>query len=513
MPSRRLIAVLVCLVFLLSGCTSIGLPITDIHPSVTLPPAEINYVAPIGDAALEYKDTATLYLPSRDGISLVSLETELSFSLVRPVPETIIRALIAHGGNRDATPLGGNVRLSLYGANPVEISRNVATVNLSASALQLDREELYIVCQAIANTLTELDEISYVNVLVVDKPVGLDISNTLPMGALESNFAQDLGAVYEQLLSRRVTTEQAASSTPLLANIALYFPLLNSDGLICEERTLSFENQHMPDMVVAILRELASGPADSSIVSTELPLLADLLISPPKVIQNHPAGGQIISLDFTHNLDDMLDAYGVTRKQCTASLCYTLSSFFPNVSGIILSINGTAINEMMLTDESATRLTEDHVFLRSAFASLIYDYCTIYFVDEETQMPTPSRRAIPYHQCTNPRVLLCELAKGPLPGDSRPELAPVMEKNAITDTTILGFAIKDKTLLTNFAPSFAKLGTDLTGAEERLLAYSLVNTLCMNEQVQAVCFYQSGSQFESFSGEIYWSGLFLPLNK
>jgi len=511
MPSKRLLAVLICLMFLLTGCTSIGLPITDITPSVTLPPAEVNFVAPIGDAALEYKKSAKLYLPDHEGLGLVPVETELSFSLVRPVAETIVRALIAHGGNRDATPLGGTVRLSLYGANPVEISRDVVTINLSASALQLDREQLYIVCQAIANTLTELDEIAYVNVLVVDKPIGLDISNTLPMGALMQNTAQDLGAVYEQLLSRRVTTESSAASTPLLGNVALYFPLLNNDGLVCEARSISFENQHLPDMITAILRELAAGPVDSTIVSTELPLLADLLTAPPAVIENHSIGGQVISLDFTHNLDDMLDAYGVTRKQCVASLCYTLSSFFPNLSGVMLSINGAAIDEEMMTDESASEGAAGHVFSRSAFSGLIYDYCTLYFVDGETMQLAPSRRAIAYHQCTNPRVMLCELAEGPKPGDSNPDLLPVMKPGSITDTTILGFAISDQTLLTNFAPSFSKLGDGLTADEERLLVYSLVNTLCISEHVQAVCFYQSGAQLESFSGEIYWSGLFLPL--
>lgn len=500
---------LICLVFLLSGCASTGLPVTDGAPSVTLPPAEVSFVAPIGDAALEYTDTATLYLPSHDGISLTEVETEIHFSLVRPAAESIARALIAHAGNKAATSLGGNVRLSLYGANPVEISRDVITVNLSASALQLDRERLYIVCQAIANTLTALDGISYANVLVVDKPVGLDIGNTLPMGALARNASQDLGAVYEQLLSRRVTVGGTTSATPFSANVALYFPLQNNDGLVCEARSLSFENQRFPDMVTAILRELGAGPTDPAIGSPQLPLLADLLTATPVLEENTASGGQIVSLDFAHNLDDMLEAYGITRRQCTASLCYTLSSFFPNVSGVTLSINGAPVDSLMLTEEEEE--ASEHVFLRSDFSELIYDYCTLYFADEESQKLIPSRRAIAYYQRTNPRVLLCELAKGPQAGDSHPGLLPVMTKNAITDTTILGFALSDGVLLANFAPTFAAIGKDLTPQDERLLAYALVNTLCMNDRVKAVCFFQSGTQFDSFTGEIYWRGLFYPL--
>jgi len=505
---RSLLFLLICLLFLISGCTSIGLPITDSTPSVTLPPAEVHFAAPIGDAALEYSDTAILYLPSHDGISLTTVESEITFSLVRPAAESVVRSLLAYTGNRDATALGGNVKLALYGANPVEISRDVATVNLSASALKLDREELFIVCQAITNTLTEMDEINHVNVLVVDKPVGLDIANSLPMGALQKNTERDLNAVYTQLLSRRAAVGSTATA-PFSAAVPLYFPLQNSEGMICEVQTISFENQQLPDMVTAILRELAAGPDDSAIISPPLPLLADMLTATPVLSENESVGGMIISLDFAHNLDDMLEAYGITRRQCTGSLCYTLSSFFPNVSGISLSISGVAVDSLMLTEDDVDRNT--HPFHRSEFSSLIYDYCTLYFSDSEAQKLVSSQRALPYYQRRNPRVLLCELAKGPLPGDSKPGLLSVMRTNSITDTTILGFALSNGTLLTNFAPAFAKTCEDMEPEEERLFAYALVNTLCMSPQVQNVCFFQSGAQFDGFTGEIYWRGLFHPM--
>ena len=77
MPFRRLIPLLLCLVMLLTGCTSIGLPVTDSEPTVTLPPAEIAYAAPIGDAMLDYSDTVQMYLPDREGIGLVSFENEV----------------------------------------------------------------------------------------------------------------------------------------------------------------------------------------------------------------------------------------------------------------------------------------------------------------------------------------------------------------------------------------------------------------------------------------------------
>lgn len=508
MQRIRLFILLLCIILLTSGCTSIGLPITDSQPGVTLPPANVKYAAPIGDAALEYSEPCIIYLPNHDGISLTPLEVEVTFSLVRPAAESIVRALLAHGGTKEASSLGGPVRLSLYGANPVEISRDVATVNLSASALKLDREQLYIVSQAIANTLTQLNKINYVNILVVDKPVGLDIANALPMGALKQAAFKDLGAVYEQLLSRKVSANQSNTTPPLSADVTLFFPLQNSDGLVCEARSVSFANQMPATMIKSLLRALASGPNDSSISSTPLPLLADLLTKEPVVCEKAGTGGNIISLDFAPNLDDMLEAYDVSRRQCAASICYTLTSFFPNIAGIEFSINGQPVSQIISENKTEK---EEGIYLRPDFSEMIYDYCTLYFAERESGKLVPTERAIAYYQCSNPRVLLCELAKGPKPGDSIKELVPVMKEDGITDTTILGFSISNGILLANFAPSFATLGKTFTSEEERTFVYALVNTLCSVEKTKSVCFFKSGTQFDGFSGDVYWSGLFYPI--
>lgn len=514
MPLRRLLygLLFLCLCLLLTGCaTTNGLPISDEAPAATLPPAEVSYVAPIGDAALEYSESATLYLPSHDGISLTPVETTVSYSLVRPRAESLVRALIAHAGNKAASSLGGDVRLSLYGTSPVEISRNVATVNLSASALQLDREALYLACQALTNTLTTLPEIEYVNVLVVDKAVGVDVANTLPMGSYKASDAPDLGAVYEQALSRRVGTGESPLDKPFSANITLYFPLSQSQGIVSEVQSMSFENQLLPDMVVSILRKLGDGPKTASIRSPSLPLLADLLTAKPTLKPSEETGGNILVLDFAHNLDDMLDAYGITREQCLASLCYTFSTFLPNVSGIRLSINGAPVDQLLMTEDDAAAGPEG-IALRSAFSERLYDFCTLYFPDDGNALHA-SIRPVPYYQASNPRFLVTELANGPQASDSLPQLRAIMPKHALNDTAMLGFSLSaDHSLLVNFSPAFGQIAAGLDGDSERAFAYALVNTLCTAPRIRSVCFFQSGSQFDGFSGEIYWRGLFYPLS-
>jgi spore germination protein GerM len=205
----------------------------------------------------------------------------------------------------------------------------------------------------------------------------------------------------------------------------------------------------------------------------------------------------------------MLEAYQITSEQCAASLCYTFCTFLPNISGVDISINGTPVDSLYLTEDVADDSSD--ALLRAECSDRLYDYCTLYFATEDQKTLAAVKRPISYFQRTNPRSLLVELAKGPQASDSRTDLLPVMSKDVLKNTDMLGFALSDSTMLVNFSPSFSKAANELTAIEERLFAYSLVNTLCMEERIKNVCFFQAGNQFDGFSGEIYWAGLFYPM--
>lgn len=509
----RLLCLLILTCFILSACASSGIPVTENMPVATLPPAEVNFVAPIGDAALEYRDEAILYLPRHDGMTLTTVSTQVTYAPTRPQAESLVRALLAFAGNGEASAVGGSVRLSLFGANPVEVSRDVATVNLSPSALQLDREAFYVACQAITNTLTQQTPIRYVNFLVADKAVGLDIANTLPIGAMQNSSAEDLKAAYQQQLSHRneLTGEDSVEKS-FASNVTLYFPLLGTDGMVSEVRSLAFEDQVFANMVVAILRELSLGPKTAEINSPTLPLLAELLSADPKLQSDGNAGGSIISLEFAHNLDDMLSAYGLTRAQSMASLCYTLCSYFPNVSGVSVSIANEPINSLQLNEDADVSISFDNnTLLRADFATLLYDYATLYLPNDDSGSLQAFQRPLPYARVHSPRALLTQLSEGPKPFDSHPNLSAVMPPFSIADKDILGIALADGTLLLNFAPTFEALGKEMNETEERLLAYAIVNTLCADPKINNVCIFSGGTQFDGFTGSIYWHGLFYPM--
>ena len=91
------------------------------------------------------------------------------------------------------------------------------------------------------------------------------------------------------------------------------------DGVVSEVRSVSFSRSGVfPTWWVAILRELAQGPT-GEIDSPALPLLGDLLTADPVLVNSESTGGSVIELEFACNLDDMLEAYGLTRAQSMAS--------------------------------------------------------------------------------------------------------------------------------------------------------------------------------------------------
>lgn len=490
----------------LSSCSG-GIPLHPEPEAITLPPPQARYVAPIGDAALEYAGEATLYLPRADHARLSAIIQTIPFRAGKPQAESLARALLAYEGNDVLASAGGDVKLALYGANPVELSGDVATVNLAASALQLDRKAFYIACQAIANTLTSLPGIHYVNVLVMDRAVGLDIAGALPMGSLSRSVVEDAGALYEQLLSQRVKTAEDPASKGLTSPVTLYFPLAHLDGILTEVRSCSFESQALPDMAKRLLEELASGPQQIS-GSPPLPALGNLA-SPPEVTDAPAGGGKLITLRYGQELDAALGEAALTRAAVMAAICHTLATFLPGVAGVRFYIGQDQIQNVLLRDRAGqvAILFNEAVQYRADYAAFLMDMGTLYLATQDGQRLLEVQRPMPYHLTHSPRALVLELAKGPQPFDSRPS-SPLMSPGALKDSDLVGFSLNDTTLLVNFAPTFSLVGQGFSPQQDRLLAYGLVNTLASLSRVGRICFFVAGEWPKDFSGEIQWSGDF-----
>lgn len=499
----RLGTALLASLVLLTACN--GVPVREGN-TVSLPTAEVPYVAPIGDASLEYAGEATLYLPRFGGTRLVSFTDTVTFSAARLDAESIIRALLAHPGNGMAAPLGGEVKLSLFGANPVEVSGDVATVNLSASALQLDRSALYLCTQAFANTLTELGGIRHVNLLVMDKQIGLDLGSTLPAGAQTRSLSGDVGALYEQALAQRVQANENPAEKRLNQTVALCFPLAKVNGVMSEARNIGFASQEPQAMVVRLLQELAEGPS-SVPDSPALPLLADMLAAPPEIGEPEGGAGKLVTLRFDAALYDMLATMGVPRASCFAALTYTLCTYLPNLTGITVYVGDERVDHVMLGATDGI-LFENGIQRRAHYAPYLMDDATLYMADAGGERLVAVRRPTPFYLRRSPRELLNMLWRGAANEDRPAGAQPLLPAGVLTDADILGLSLVDGTLVVNLSDNFRAAGAGLSVQQERSLAYGLVNTLLCGDRASRVCFFVGGKPFDGFSGDIDWHGLF-----
>lgn len=482
----RALCLLLC-ALLLTACT---VDVTD-EPAVPgLPPVAADGDAPLGDAGLQQEIIAAMYLPSVDGQSLLAYYEPLTLTHAQHPAESILRALLAFGGNSRVRALGGGVTLSLSGANPVEVSGRVCTVNLSASALQLSSADLYAAALSIAATLCELEDIDYVNLLVAGTPVAMDVSGLLPLGSLTAQVGQELPVLWEQFSARRVPVGQSPADTPLTSAATLYFPLADHSGMVAETRRLTFPGQS-PELLTAALLEALSSGAQQVSGACDMPELTEMLLAPP-AISDLTSGGKRVTLHFAPDVRTRITDAGCDPACCFASIVYTITTFVPSVQqvcilvgdGALTSLYGPGLGSMLFPGGLHARTDYAHALLTQTYV----------YLPRDGQL---ERRvlSLPYRSAASVRRLLLRLS---------PEALPA----GLTDADILGLSIDGDTLRINLSARYAQVIRD-SAMDQRLMAYSVVNTLCEALGTRRVRFTFGGDMADDLGADVMWSGAFI----
>lgn len=485
---RALMSLLLCTI-LLTGCTADSVAL----PSVTLPPVSAGPEAPIGDAGLQQEMIIPLYMPSQNRQSLLTFYETLTISRDQHPAEAILRALLSHGGNSRVQPLGGMVTLSLAGANPVEISGGVCTVNLSASALQLTSQELYTAALAITATLCELPDVNHVNLLVAGTPVAMDVGGNLPLGSLTPQLGQELPVLWEQLSSRRTPVGELPASTPLTATATLYFPLADGSGIVAEPRRISFPGQHPQQLVIALLEALSNG-ADTLEGTADMPHIASLMLFAPEITELE-SGGRRVTLHFSADALNRITATGCDTASLFAAINFTLTTFVPSLQQVIVLTGDQALTSLY-SDALGSMLFPGALQTRQQFIHTLRGQTPVYIPHDKGL--TQRIMALPYRSATNPRALLMQLAS--------PEIASL--PSGLTDADILGLSVQEGALLINFSARYADV-IRASGQDQRLMAYSVVTTLGELLNVRRVRFYFGSEAVEHLGSNLVWNGEFL----
>lgn len=499
MSKRFTLAVCLLCVLCLCGCQAGGTPST---PAATLPPAQCDYDAPLGDA-LDYTAVMTLYLPSLDGQRLLSQYVTVSLRHDQHPAESLVRALLEARGSSQVQALGQGAQLSLYGDHPVEVAGGVCTVNLASSALMLSSQELYTVCLALAAALCELDGIHDVNVLIADQAVGMDITGNLPLGGVQAHPGEELPVLWEQMEARRTPLGEDPSAMPVSATVTLYFPLADGSGVIPETRSLTFPGQTPQQLAAGLMTALSAGAQYVSDAQA-MPDLNSLMLYAPQV-SDMMEGGRLVTLHFVSSLEERLEAAGIPLSCFIAAVTDTLTTFIPSVTAVQVHIGAIALGSVTHERHGEARFT-DGIIRRSAFSDYLMSQATVYFA--QGQSLTPVTRSLPASSAASPRQLMELLMAGPSALETDAGVEPTLPEG-LDGTDILGLAVAGDTLLINLSGRFAQAIRSGGEAPEQLTCYSMVNTLCEAKGLRRAVFFFDGEMAETLGGTLYWGGEFL----
>ena len=173
----------------------------------------------------------------------------------------------------------------------------------------------------------------------------------------------------------------------------------------------------------------------------------------------------------------------------------TLTSFVPSLQQVCILVGDGALTSLF-SPTLGSQLFPGALMNRQHFAHALMGQATVY-IPEGRQL-VPRMLSLPYRIVTNPRAVLLTMASpavGSLPA-------------GLTDADILGLAIQGDTLLVNLSVRYGDVLRQFP-AEQRLMAYAMVNTLCEMLHTRRVRFYFNSEAVESLDGALAWDGEFL----
>ena len=496
---KKGMAALLCACLLMAGCAA---KTPERSALATLPPVALAYSAPENDVNQESTKNVLLYLPSLDGTRLIAVPHTARLSVSRYGTETLCELLFSHPGTEQALPLGGDVGLRLSDTEAVEVSGQVVTVSLAASALRLSHEELFTVGQALANTLCQFGDLNYVNVLIAGVQPGLDVASTLPAGCFQPNMREDLSTLWARASAAKAAARQAIPAT-------LYYPAGAGKGVLAEARTLSFPDLSGGRGIRTLLEALSAG-AETMPYFPQYPDLTALLSQEPVISEINGARRAI--LHFDEDLNRLLIEAGITRSVMTASLVMTITTFLPALEGVEIHIGDETITSITpsgtLTNPGETILFANGLMKRGDFSAFLLTSCPLYFADSQGKLKLSSR-CVPFFEGRSVRHIINQLMAGPQAYDSVSGLSPVLPEG-LRDADLIGVSLEKETLLLNFSTRFLTLAQGMEPNEEKRMIYALVNTLCELPGVEKVSFFVMGEQPQTLAGFLYLPGDFLP---
>ncbi|MBQ2949015.1 MAG: GerMN domain-containing protein [Clostridia bacterium] len=477
----------------LAGCAG-GIeerPMADLSQSDIEP----GMPAPTKDAADARTFTATLYFLEGESGMLRPVHRRITAPGEESLPDAALSALLGGPSGDEAGVTWPDLGAGT-GERMLEVSSGVATVDLPARARLLPQETLFALRQAIANTLTEFSQITYVNVLIGGREEGLDLGATMPVGALTRQNELDMRAMYARL------DEQRAGGGPITRLTTFYVPSADGSKLLPQVRSVEYSQVSPIEYLYTLLDELGKG-SDHSLAMKAVPAPMDHITEMPEIVRTED-GYLAIELCLSGTLDEALLEAGLTRGVYLAMLTDTLMGFVPGVEGLLVRIGDeqiVSLDARETPDGQAVRF-DKKLAARSDFAGYIGAPVTLYAMDEESGMLSRRYSIVGEEEADDPHARLGALIRlkeegvFSLPEEAEPE-------------DVLAVHTGEDAIAVNLSARFADALSDLPRTHERIAVYAMVNTLTEGTDISKVYFFFDGEQVKRLAGELDMRGAFV----
>lgn len=484
LSGRRKRAVLLSLLIacaLLSGCSAFPGALdegeADIH--VTLPVAEIETGgAPVGDETASSLVRAPIYYPGAQENQYVSVLRTFRLNANALTEEKRAEELLKTPYGTEAAPAAPEgTRLA-----GVEISGGVATAKFLIGADFETEEKKAVFAACAAQTLLDSPEIRAVNVLVNGRAMEY---KGVPLGALGGETA-NLGEWLERLESESETR-----------SIVFYCPAKYGEYLIPEIRTARVSGA---DAAQSLLDGLYVRPASDALFAG---LTSEYALSRPCEIGFSAGGARVLDLFFTMEAYQTMTESGDCEWKRLASVALTFTAFYPDIDGVRVHFGDYVVTDTEDWNGNTLRF-RDGVITREDFSGRVGALVKLYFADADGRL-SPEERAVSRSDAHSLRARVALLMEGPRSAELRKTFP-----EGVDGVDILGTALESGVAKIHFSAGFYGKCQSLEPEKEALLVYSMVNTLALDADIQAVRVYIAGESARTLAGTCSLMGPILP---
>lgn len=499
---KRLIVIVIIACFLMSGC---GVIRENDAIGTHVPTSELNIHA--DENAGRVKKSAVYFRKKTSDTLTAEIRILISDKDANPA-EIAVRRLLEGPSNTDEL-LG--VAPSGMRLDHIEFSSDIANVYLLYDGEPMKEEDKFILELALANTITDILQASYISVFYNGVQTGFFGKPFAPHKKYSGNIEDAWRNVTVTLPEVKTATEETMEAIEInppeeddkestleeqpaqpeqkdLMTI-LYYISESGDFILPEVRQVEYTDEKY---IENLIRELQKGPHDTTVMHS--PLADDLELLSVKIEENRA------SLNFSERptMYEFSDTEESLRSY--AAIIYTITGFVPGIERVDIFVQGQKI---LSVGDRAVFYNGMH---RRDFKGYIGSSAPIY-LDYNKGLLLEVPRSMEQQKTWSAKERVLEIIKGPLSGD--PENAGAVKPEGVTEDDILSVDVYGDTAYVNLSQNFKNACIGFSAKNEMLLVYSIVNTVTAMDGINKVQFLVEGKQTDKLAGTLCLSDPFL----